>query len=92
MSKKLTAASVFLGKYASKRKLGKGAFGDVFLCQYNGEELALKVIDKKKMQGENQHLVDYLQGEIQAMKSMDFKYVVELKEFVEDEDYYYMVL
>ncbi len=26
------------------------------------------------------------------MKDMDFKYIVELKDFVEDDEYYYMVL
>lgn len=30
-SKRLSADSIFLGKYVSKSKLGKGAFGDVFL-------------------------------------------------------------
>lgn len=32
-AKRLSADSVFLGKYISKRKLGKGAFGDVFLVE-----------------------------------------------------------
>ncbi len=54
-SKRLSADSVFLGKYISKRKLGKGAFGDVFLVEEGegGPKWALKVIDRKKMQGEN---------------------------------------
>jgi hypothetical protein len=30
-TKKPGAANIFLGKYVSKKKLGKGAFGDVFL-------------------------------------------------------------
>jgi hypothetical protein len=32
-SKKLKAETVFLGKYNSKKKLGKGAFGDVYLVE-----------------------------------------------------------
>lgn len=31
--KRLSVDSVFLGKYISKRKLGRGAFGDVFLVE-----------------------------------------------------------
>lgn len=29
--RKVNAENMFLGKYLNKRKLGKGAFGDVFL-------------------------------------------------------------
>jgi serine/threonine protein kinase len=93
-NKRLSSASTFLGKYISKRKLGKGAFGDVFLVEDGdgGAQWALKVIDRKKMVGENEHLVDYLNGEIACMKDMEYDYIVELKEFLSDDDYYYMVL
>lgn len=47
-------ATVYLEKYTSKRKLGKGAFGDVFLVQDPlGTLFALKLINKKKMSGDN---------------------------------------
>lgn len=59
MNKKFGAQSTFLGgEYKNKRKLGKGAFGDVFLVQNANKELfALKVIDKKKMSGENEDMI-----------------------------------
>lgn len=44
------------------------------------------------MIGENEHLFEYLQGEVACMKDMDYKHIVELHEFAEDEDYFYMVL
>ena len=92
--KRISVDSVFLGKYISKRKLGKGAFGDVFLVEEGagGPRWALKVIDKKKMMGENEHLFDYLEGEVECMKEMNFEYIVELKEFLQDDEYFYMVL
>lgn len=31
MKKRVNASSKFMNKYINKRKLGKGAFGDVFL-------------------------------------------------------------
>lgn len=32
-SKKLKTETMFMGKYLSKKKLGKGAFGDVYLVE-----------------------------------------------------------
>lgn len=71
--KRLSVDSVFLGRYTSKRKLGKGAFGDVFLVeeQPGGPQFALKIIDRKKMEGENESLVEYLLGEVACMKEMN---------------------
>lgn len=54
MRKRVSAASKFMDKYVNKRKLGKGAFGDVFLVEDSEEQLfALKAIDKQKLSGEN---------------------------------------
>lgn len=47
--KKYTSSHKFLDKYLSKRKLGKGAYGDVFLVEHEGNSYALKIIDRKKM-------------------------------------------
>ena len=59
---KLTGTK-FLDKYVNKRKLGKGAFGDVFLVENEeGLSMALKMIDKKKLQGENEDMIEYLKG------------------------------
>ena len=44
--------SMFLEKYTNKRKLGKGAFGDVYLVEdQQAVTMALKLIDKKKLSG-----------------------------------------
>ena len=59
---KLTGTK-FLDKYINKRKLGKGAFGDVFLVENEeGLSMALKMIAKKKLQGENEDMIEYLKG------------------------------
>ena len=60
----------FLGRYINKKKLGKGAFGDVFLVEDSegGEIMALKMINKKKLEGENEDMIQYLKGEIMVMK------------------------
>ena len=49
--KKYTASNKFLDKYVGKKKLGKGAYGDVFLVEHEGNNYALKIIDRKKMEG-----------------------------------------
>jgi serine/threonine protein kinase len=73
MNKKFNAATTFLGEYSNKKKLGKGAFGDVFLVENKkGELFALKVIDKQKMSGDNEDMIDYLKGEIKCMKEMKY--------------------
>lgn len=59
MNKKFAVQSTFLGGlYTNKRKLGKGAFGDVFLVEDGKKELyALKVIDKQKLEGQNEDMI-----------------------------------
>ena len=43
--------SLILQKYKTKRKLGKGAYGDVLLVEDpDGKELAIKMISKKIIQ------------------------------------------
>ena len=55
---------MFLEKYKSKRKLGRGAYGDVYLVEDNkGTSYALKLISVKMIQAEP-FLKDYLEGEI----------------------------
>lgn len=73
------------GEYKNKKKLGKGAFGDVFLVENSKKELfALKVIDKKKMSGDNEDMIEYLKDEKSVMENMNHKNLVKLFDFKED--------
>ena len=86
MNKKFGSQCTFLqGEYKNKKKLGKGAFGDVFLVEDGNKELfALKVIDKKKMSGDNQDMIEYLKDEKSVMQNMNHKNLVKLFDFKED--------
>ncbi len=64
----------------------------MFLSKRDGEYVVLKVIDKKKKESYQDELISKLQKRVEALKSINFNYVVELKEFNEDESYYYIVL
>jgi serine/threonine protein kinase len=55
---------MFLNKYKNKRRLGKGAYGDVYLVEdEKAELLALKLISVRMIENEP-HLREYLDGEI----------------------------
>ena len=55
--------SVILGKYKNKRKLGKGAYGDVLLVEDpDGSEWAIKMISKKILE-RDAFMAEYLEGE-----------------------------
>lgn len=86
----------FLDKYTNRKKLGRGAFGDVFLVEDDdGKLMALKLIDRKKVEaksGEDDDMMEYLEGEIECMQSMNEKNIVKLYSYEKDEDYYYMLM
>ena len=66
------------GKYKNKRKLGKGAYVDVYLVEdENGVQYALKLILVQKIRSEP-YLKQYLRGEIQCMKTMKDARIVQL--------------
>lgn len=55
--------SIILQKYKNKRRLGKGAYGDVLLVEdLNGKEFAIKMISKKVLK-KDPYLEQYLEGE-----------------------------
>jgi hypothetical protein len=54
---------MILGKYETKKRLGKGAFGDVVLAQDKNKNLfAIKMIALKSFAGENSYLLEYLES------------------------------
>lgn len=55
-------STMFLEKYKNKRRLGKGAYGDVYLVEdEKGSLFALKLISVKMIEAEP-HLREYLDG------------------------------
>lgn len=55
--------SIILEKYKNKRRLGKGAYGDVLLVEDpNGKQFAIKMISKKSIR-KDPYLEEYLEGE-----------------------------
>lgn len=73
-----------LTRFKITRKLGKGAYGDVFLVEdKDGNRFALKQISVK-MINQEAHLRDYLNGEIECMEAMNSQYIIKLMEKEED--------
>lgn len=75
--------------YDIKDTLGKGAFAVVkkALHRETGELYAIKMIDKHKVSDSSA-----VQREIKILKQLQHKYVVSMHEFIEDENYYYLVM
>ena len=75
----------------SKRIIGKGAFSRVYkgLDINNDELVAIKIMDKFQMK---KAVLNRLKEEIKLMKDIEHKGIVEFKEFIEDDDHFYMVL
>ena len=83
--------SMILGKYKNKKKLGKGAYGNVLLVQdLNGKEVAIKMISKKILL-KDPFMAEYLEGEKECMMSVKSPYVMEFYGFEEDEEYIYFI-
>lgn len=83
---------MFLNKYKNKRRLGKGAYGDVYLVEdENAQLFALKLISVRMMDQEP-HLREYLDGEIECMRTMNSPYITKLYDVSEDETNIYLLL
>jgi len=60
---------MILGKYETKKRLGKGAFGDVVLAEDKSKiQYAIKMISYKSFAGDNAYLLEYLESEIKCLK------------------------
>lgn len=83
---------MFLNKYKNKRRLGKGAYGDVYLVEDDkGQLYALKLISVRMIENEP-HLREYLDGEIECMKTMNSQNIIKLYDVSEDEQSIYLLL
>ena len=84
-------------KYLEKKKIGKGAFGDVYeaINEETSEKVAIKKINKQKMRKgvkDYDYYVTSLKREIDSMKKCKCENTVELYDFYEDDENFVMVM
>ena len=69
--------------------LGKGAFGQVFLVKKQADFYAVKAIGKEILNGDR---LDFVESEIEIMKSITSPYVVKIIETINTSTYMYLIL
>lgn len=81
-----------VGKYELSRTLGEGTFGKVkyAINTETGEAVAIKVLDKEKIQKQN--MGNQLKKEISIMKMVRHRYVVGMKEVLASKTKIFIVL
>ena len=84
-------------KYFEKKKIGKGAFGDVYevVSADGSKKVALKKINKKKMREgvkDYDYYLESLKREINFMKMCQCENTVGLYDFYEDDENYIVVM
>ncbi len=84
--------SAQIGDYIySTKAIGKGSFSKVYkgfnIC--SDEIIAIKVIEKSHLRPE---LLQHLHNEISLLTQLDHVNIAELKEFLEDDDNFYLIL
>lgn len=84
---------MFLNRYKNLKKLGKGAYGDVYLVEdeKSSRQYALKLMSVKMIESEP-HLREYLNGEIECMQAMNCPQIIKLYDKFEDETNIYLLL
>jgi serine/threonine protein kinase len=81
-----------LEKYKTKKRLGSGTYGDVFLVEDDDEkQFAMKLI-KLKVLEEDPFMEEYFYGEIECLKSMNSRHIIRLHEIERDENYLYLLM
>jgi serine/threonine-protein kinase ULK/ATG1 len=88
MSKELRGKSVYLH---STKKIGKGAFSKVYkgFDTEKDQIVAIKTIEKDTVQ---EKLQKRLKAEIKLHSELDHKNIIKLYDFIEDSDFYYIIL
>eukprot|EP01035_Chromulina_nebulosa_P018133 gene18133-23787_t len=81
--KKLRSGSRLINKYLILKELGKGSFGEVFLCQdeETNVKYAMKVINRS---ANNDDITAAIRREIAVMKRLQHENVVSLHEVIDD--------
>lgn len=82
--KKLDTGYRVINKYIVQRELGKGSFGDVYLCkdQETGEEFAMKMINRPQSTWNDD--ASSIKQEIAVMKRLQHQNIVGLREVIDD--------
>ena len=81
-----------IGGYLLKNNLGEGTFGKVKLGIYikNGEKVAIKIINKKKLKQKNDQI--HLKREIDLLQKLNHINIISVYEIFENIDNYYIVM
>ncbi|GMM33958.1 serine/threonine protein kinase [Saccharomycopsis crataegensis] len=76
--------------YQYYEKLGEGAFSEVLRGKnvQSGEDVAIKIISKKKLDTSQQQSVF---KEVTILRRLDHKNIVSFDNFLEDDNYYYII-
>lgn len=79
-----------IGDYILERKIGSGAFGEVFFARKIGstEEFAIKMMSRDKM---SERLKGYLEREIGILQILDNSNIIKLKDLKLSEHNYYLM-
>jgi predicted Ser/Thr protein kinase len=85
--RKLESGSRVVNKYIVERELGKGSFGDVYLCkdQETGEQYAMKMINRPQSSW-NDDASSSIKQEIAVMKRLQHNNIVNLHEVIDDQN------
>ena len=77
--------------YQVGKTIGKGAFGEVFLCTHyeTKEQRAVKWVKKEYL---NEKETQAIVNEINVLKSLDHPNIVRIYEFFDDTQYLYIVM
>ena len=76
--------------YKITRKIGSGAYGEVWKCylRETGELWAVKIIKKKALEKAER---ERLKNESEILRQMDHPNIIKLYEIFEDKKYYYII-
>ena len=85
--RKLESGSRVVNKYIVEKELGKGSFGEVYLCkdQETGEQYAMKMINRPQSSW-NDDATSSIKQEIAVMKRLQHVNIVNLHEVIDDQN------
>jgi hypothetical protein len=84
--KKLESGSRVINKYIVEKEIGRGSFGDVYLCtdQETKGQYAMKTINRPSATAWNEEAANTIRQEIAVMKRLNHPNIVALREVIDD--------